>query len=60
MDKIRYYAKENFLGETTYFTTYLGSNRRITGGHLSKAEALNNPIHMLLTDYPKSKLTFCN
>ena len=56
MDKIRYYAKENELVKTFYFASYIGPNRRITVGHLNGVECLNNPLSILLIDYPESKL----
>lgn len=56
MNEIRYYAKENCLGETTYFVSYIGPNRRITWGHLNQVECLNNPLSIFLTGYPKSNL----
>lgn len=56
MDEIRYYAKENCLGETFYFASYIEPNRRITVGHLNGVECLNNPLSMFLIDYPESNL----
>lgn len=56
MEEIRVYAKEHSSEETTYFVSYIGSNRRVTCGHLNGVECLDNLLSMFLIDYPESNL----